>query len=486
MVPPTYAQQLKSLSLKMQEMRSARRRLVAQLADLDAEYRAAQREYDFIRSNASPIGTIPNEILAIIFEEMHSFRYYYGQFELHLSQVARRWRDVAINARSLWSEIDIYVNKPQKIELISLYLSRSKSAPFDLTARENLHDNNCQVILGQLLADHIHHCRQLRFKFCSMECARAILDFLAVAHAPLLESFDVEYLFTNLEVLPATILTGGTPMLTHMNLAEARFYLPPLYNVTSLYLNFAVENSFIDTQELKDIFSSLTRLVSLMIEGGIVNYWMPGPPVTLPALQTLRMVALQSDQFKPIYNAIDAPLLEFFSLDDCENEDLDWFRQFWHLGPTKFPTLHTLTILYADTMTLPLKPFMRAFPHLGTVTFKWQNRAHFRQVLRMLLKTDAPGPYWPRLRHLASDLPRFNRHNDTHELIASVLTHRISIGHPIETLTVSKEVIAGAFRCAAAWTKLVEVVEYEINDDDFSYINYPDNEEVEDDSEVDV
>ncbi|KAF7966751.1 hypothetical protein HWV62_37235, partial [Athelia sp. TMB] len=232
---------------------------------------------------------------------------------------------------------------------------------------------------------------------------------------------------------------------------------------------------------LKGIYSSLTRLVSLELKGGIVDSWRPGPSVTLPALQTLRMTRLDGNQVHYIYDDIDAPLLNFLSLEACPIENLDRLRR-WRLGPTKFPSLRTFLITEdpEDPINLPLRHFMRAFPHLHTAKFKRQRRTQFRQVLELLLKVNAQGPYWPGLRHLASDFPRFDRRNETYELLTRALTHRINIGHPIETLAVSKKVIAAVLLSAPAWTKLVEVVEYETDDD---YFYYTDSDEVEDEGD---
>ena len=487
-------QQLESLSLKLEEMNNARGTLLAQLADLDAAIRIVRAECKTVLRNSSAIARIPNEILAMIFEEAHSCRNGAG---LPLSQVTHRWRDVAINTPRLWSRIDVEVRGPRRVNLVALYLSRLKALPFDLklTIEERLRDKDRDhrihgAVLGKLLGDHIHRCRRLDLELHSADSAGAILDFLAVASAPLLQSFDATYYYGygGHDIQP--ILKGGTPMLTNMRLIGAPSHLPPLCNVVTFHLDMDDDRmpySYIDTQNLKGPLSSLTHLVFLEITIVLWGRWR-GPAVTLPALQTLRLVDRDGGLIGRIYEAIDAPLLEFLSLQSfVAEETLDWLHHASDLAPTKFPRLHTLS--FADSemaLEFLLEPFMRTFPHLETVKFKWQSRDQFRQVLQLLLETDAPGPYWPRLRHLASDFPRFNRHNDTHELLASVLRHRITTGRPVETLTVSKEVIAGVLRSAPAWTKLIEMVEYELDDNAFEYINYTDNEEVEDDSDMDI
>ncbi|KAF7986636.1 hypothetical protein HWV62_26452 [Athelia sp. TMB] len=168
------------------------------------------------------------------------------------------------------------------------------------------------------------------------------------------------------------------------------------------------------------------------------------------------MTRLDGNQVHYIYDDIDAPLLEFLSLETCPIENLNRLRR-WRLGPPKFPNLRTFLITEdpEDPINLPLRHFMRAFPHLHTVKFKRQRRAQFRQVLELLLKTC--------------------------ELLTRALTHRITIGHPIETLAVSKKVIAAVLLSAPAWTKLVEVVKYET---DSVYFHYTDSDEDEDDGDV--
>ncbi|KAF7984587.1 hypothetical protein HWV62_13819 [Athelia sp. TMB] len=465
MVAPTYAQQLERLSFRLHELHNTRDILLARLAGSETAIRKVQDEYNCVFNKTSVIEKIPNEILATIFEEARSSK-------VQASQVTRRWRDVVINTPRLWSRIDVSIDTLQKVELVALYLSRSKAVPFDMTVTEHLQVHRHQTVLGELLREHMHHCSLLRISFCSTESARTILDFFVMISAPLLETFDAQCLRSTRDShQPTTILLGGTPKLSVVHFRSFSSYMPQLHTVTTLHLHNVAFGLRVTIQNWRDIFTSLTRLVSLVIMGGFVEtqIMVARSSVTLPALRTLRMVEPSGEQFQYLYDNIDAPLLECMSLHGCNGVDFAFLENSWHLGATKFPALETLVLSdFNDVDDEYLASFVRAFPHAQTVTFQGQKKNNFSEVLRLLLRTDPPGSYWPRLRHLSSpELHHFVRYYDARALLEKCLGHRIDMGQPINTLSLPKNVIAhllmdrDGLPSQTAWMDLVTVVECE-------------------------
>ncbi|KAF7965231.1 hypothetical protein HWV62_44917 [Athelia sp. TMB] len=464
MVASVYSEQLQPLSLELQEMHKARETLFIPLhfAKLETATRIVQDEYNTIFNKTSAIHKLPNEILATIFEAAH-----HGQngLELQLSRVTRRWRAVTINTPRMWCKIDLRVDGILKVRLLALYLSRSKAVPFRLMVTERLDDEEYEDILGRLLGDHIHRCRHLAFNFRSIESAAIILDYLAVASAPILKLFDVG-VYPPIGVQQSSVLfTGGAPMLSVVRLRGLASYIPPLQFITVLHVDHFEAGTGLEIQKWRDMLSPLTRLVSLVIKGGVITeFWEPEPLVKLPALRTLQIEESGQGQLQYLYHIIDAPLLECFSLAVYMERDP------WYFGTTKFPTVHTLTLTLATINHTEQQLFasMQAFPNVHTVSFKRQDWSEFNTMLRLLLKADPQCLHWPRLRHFASTVMLFNRDHVTPKLLNECLTSRINMGRPIETLTLVKHVIDelstdhDGLPPQKAWKDLVQVIEYRI------------------------
>ncbi|KZP18276.1 hypothetical protein FIBSPDRAFT_893618 [Athelia psychrophila] len=481
MVAALYAERLASLSLKLREINSAREPLLAQIADLEETSRAVQHEYNIILNKASAIATLPNEIIASILEETRGL-------ELLVSQVTHRWRDVAIDSPKLWSNIQVNLAKEQAVNLSALYLTRSKGFPFNLTIVNNIGGINEHVALfGQMLADHIAHCRHLTIDYSSRDC-NILLDFLIPVAAPLLESLDMTYCDyrphdNSLGPGPrmADILRGGAPVLASVHLSQMPCCLPPLGSVTTLRLLELRPDSGIIGNKWHDVLVSLTRLTSLEVEGEIMASWIQGAAITLPALRTLRICATGDQEvareFQRLYEAIDAPSLEFLELNGFINPDLEFFDSLWPLGANKYPALHTLSLTQyrepgAVSSRTHFAPIMLAFPQVQTVIFNERGQGEACSILRLLLKSDTGGLYWPVLNNVAFPALQSVEGDDIDNLLHQCLTSRISTGHPIGTLSFSSSCVStlrlkgalsenGGRISPPPWMDLVKVAEYE-------------------------
>lgn len=442
MVASLHVQQLKLLSIRLEEMHNARSKLLAQLRDLETATRVVQNEYNDIVNSTSAIARIPNEILAIIFQEARSRE---DGLKFQASQVTRRWRGVATSTRVLWSRIHLTVDKLEKIQLFSLYLSRSKTVPVDLKVIERLDDEGHLPILGKLLADHIARCRQLTLDFASTWSAGIIHYCIVQAPAPLLESFDAAYLWEKGFRPPTTILRGGTPMLATIHLRAVPHYLPPLSSVTTLHVHAMDSLERISLETWRRIFRSITQLLSLVIEGSAAPHgrnW--------ARARTL------------LYEAVEAPLLQSLTLQDFIDRDVDLLARRWPSGAARFPALRTLT-LTGSNMHAQLDLLMSSFRHVQKVTFMGQSGDAVRELLRVLQDP----ANWPALQTLT--LPDIGLLDDysMHEFLSYCITRRIEHGRPLETLVLAEsvvhEVLMGAVLVdnGPPWFDLVRLAEYE-------------------------
>lgn len=88
-------------------------------------------EYNALHNMTVAVSSLPNEILAIIFEIGHSSSTYASGFELLVSHVSQHWKDVASQTPKLWTTIR-RMKYQRSLEPIELYLHRSKASAIDL------------------------------------------------------------------------------------------------------------------------------------------------------------------------------------------------------------------------------------------------------------------------------------------------------------------------------------------------------------------
>lgn len=133
-------------------------------------------------------------------------------------------------------------NTIHNLDALSLYLSRSKTIPVDITIIERLVDSRHLLDqLGVLLARHIHHCQKLTINL--QWGAFITMSYLEGVSAPLLQFFDVSYTEesslsrTSDQLEPATMFRGGAPRLSTIYLRGDLYNIPLLRSATTLYIH---------------------------------------------------------------------------------------------------------------------------------------------------------------------------------------------------------------------------------------------------------
>lgn len=468
MVSAPIADQLACLSLRLQEIDAARDALLVKIADLDATSQAVQAEYNSILNNAAAIARLPNDILVSIFKEVRGSKN--GHLSLGvLTQVTRRWRDVAIGTSKLWS--NIIVTKSQGFELCALYLARSRVVPFDLKVSISQEHKDITA-LAQLLRDHIKRCCRLTIVFQVKTDANIILNTLVSVTAPLLESFDASYQPTKLTQDPYSknltkILVGGAPLLTKVRLSGTPCCLPPLDSATSLHLLNVHNASHLSNEQLRDAFLSMKRLTLLEVEGQISlsDAWPHDDEVELPELRTLRIGAHDgqhfASQFLVLYQAIRAPLLQVLSLRNFADDDLVFLSTLPQAGAEPFPNLRALILIDSGATISQFIPIMRAFPKVEEVEIEGNVAA----LLELLQEADGGSVYWPRLRKLT--IRRWvSFQSPIDQPLSRCILSRIATGLPMAELLLPNHAISNALRSIsmggeAILTDLVHVGKYE-------------------------
>ena len=180
---------------------------------------------------------LPTEILCIIFwlacgpsPFENGAEHLSAYTEVPISHVCRRWRSTSLNYPKLWTTI-IYdrrlpkMRRYQVVDHLKTYIRRAAGHPLDVRfASLQLYDeDNVYLMLESLLENSsTWHRITLTLPFYIFEIE--LIDRLRDAHAPLLESYEIEVCgYHPSSYLPSSpplttpILSPGSPRLTHLS-----------------------------------------------------------------------------------------------------------------------------------------------------------------------------------------------------------------------------------------------------------------------------
>ncbi|KAF7353764.1 F-box domain-containing protein [Mycena venus] len=125
------AETLIRLQDEISSLESTKSILVFQLKSIDSSLSHLKARYGTAKNRIAPVGSLPNEILAKIFESGRDLNIPGGKrFEVLVSHVTTVWREVATNTPSLWNVLEIAPSTSS--EMLSYCISRAKACSLDL------------------------------------------------------------------------------------------------------------------------------------------------------------------------------------------------------------------------------------------------------------------------------------------------------------------------------------------------------------------
>lgn len=222
---------------------------------------------------------------------------YYGWIPA-VTHVCRRWRDVALNAPVLWTNIRL-----MRAECVEAFLQRSQQAPLTVHSTKSLTPQEPDVVA---MFKHV------------LECAARIQELDIPIPAPEVDQTLGRHTFPQLnqlslrvqkwgesrEALPYFLADGGDvcPHLNHLKISQYSFPVGRL--LFSPSMKVLILDSCAADSTWADVFSSLRampQLEFLSLSGSLPQTVAPidstalasleGGPVSLPRLRTLRLSA---------------------------------------------------------------------------------------------------------------------------------------------------------------------------------------------------
>ncbi|KIM86705.1 hypothetical protein PILCRDRAFT_815953 [Piloderma croceum F 1598] len=345
----------------VQTLQSQRNDLLAQLQATDANLtRMNDERASLVESMVVTEADMPDEVLRMIFAEARTLSTPPNPTILLASHVSRRWNRVAVNDRSLWTNVHITTRERDAVRNVLIYLRRSGDLPIKVTL--DLHKRSTvnqftQFVLG-LLIQNVQRWLCFSVKTQNQEPMMMVLSRLQNIAAPRLERFDLE-VGENLARSPITfpLFTGGTPLLSSVRMSGIYFTSPlvPSSAVTHLDIGIIPSGRGGIVPELRHITSASPSLASLTISHSQVNL----APFSIPALKSLVVSGFQYYMTDRVCSSIHAPSLESLTLHDSVYvtiSDIVKTVRDEATGQPRYPQLRSL-----DLSAVPVRCLTEAF-----------------------------------------------------------------------------------------------------------------------------
>ncbi|KAF9463970.1 hypothetical protein BDZ94DRAFT_1257896 [Collybia nuda] len=432
----------------------------------------------------APVGSLPADVLILIFEAANGVKnkiynpwvFPIGRekpLPMVVSQVSRFWRDVAIHSPLLWTLIDI--SPPWSLNIIRLFLKRSKSCPIDLRLQtpsvvlgmvmSPATVNNTASRLCEIIEPHIPRCRSISIRGeleRTSPMLYTVLNTIRASRVPILEKcfLHIEGMseFDDDDVQALPLFHHGAPALQSIRLMGPKMlsrHLPHT-QVTTLHLG-AGETRSMSYQEFSSTLKSCPLLHTLAVyDDLVIGFWPDNAVLDLPYLRSLEMygtITTVSD----ILSTISAPQLKDLVIAPVVMDDLANFHSQQVSAPdVKFPAVKSLTLSPASTYSFGIMGLASdCFPAVEQLTIP---NIHEDSFIDAFTETSTAATLWPHLTALA--LRNIDASNAAS--IPEVVSFRRRIGHPLQTLYLDYDSLTRIALMLPQLENNIDVVELDI------------------------
>ncbi|TFK52230.1 hypothetical protein OE88DRAFT_1657369 [Heliocybe sulcata] len=263
-------------------------------------------------------------------------------FEVLVSHVCQRWREVAIQCPVLWTRL--LFRLVSHLDRGQLYLERSKTQVVDIlvdTATEDRHIHGITLYTNEfnpifdLLVPHIHRWRSFVLKVRSIECkdgARARLS--TCGPAPSLETLELYHyqdwgngqnLYMSTSRRPVLIFDAVLPKIRNISLIGVNLVwdeCPFFSNLKSLEFALHIESVRPTYPQWEHMLRASPELEKLALHysGPQVNSAWSQELIVLERLQDLALTYLDSDYLCRLLRPLRMPNLRILRLDNEEDQ----------------------------------------------------------------------------------------------------------------------------------------------------------------------
>ena len=313
-----------------------------ELEVVDLDLRTLQAQHSRLLNADTAIYKLPNELLAEIFMLCADNRFWpilpkrncssFHLFQVVVSQVSRRWREVALGAPLLWNVINLKVVRPINhrqghiLSQLEAHCERSATCFLDITVEFQLDADMASFC--KLLGRYSERWRRLSV-LTSFQEMDDIQNMLVDAKAPILEHLSLSLgtgtVSSRQQPSVISAILSSSPRLSFLRLAGKALGTthPPTSSVTTLHLDGWVRRCM--TEELfKSILEGAPLLVNLSLN--MIDLPHPRDPsvitqsTTLMHLRSLRIRG-PCTPVSRLMSLVDMPRLQSLTLDAVETFD---------------------------------------------------------------------------------------------------------------------------------------------------------------------
>ena len=424
---------------------------------LGAMYRKAaglEKLFQSSEGTYADISILPVEVLGMIFKEIVGqpdpcMEYQPSPFEpdkpewptirpeLTISHVSKYWRAVATGIPLLWTHIRLYVK--QSIDLVDLYLTRSRGLPLVVAFRQHfvcgVHPRQAYAAdyprITATILNHMHICRRLEIR--TNVPVPELLDGLGRSRAPLLEEIVLHH--PRNSIREPTFSSSSFPMLTHLELGELLSISTtmPIKTLTSLTLT-GFPAFGLPAAAFLDILSGLQSLSSLALVDEVVDFHRSHASgvVEMPSLRSLMLKPgpdISRIYLTELIETVITPGLEELVLDFTNvssPREIQLFLRHLKREAPRFLSLRHITINSPFEGFDIANALVHTAPNIEDLSL---SRYSVDSVL-MYLVHDARREAFPKLRTLQFESPHFDW-----DILLSFLDKRKRLGRPLHGLT---------------------------------------------------
>jgi F-box-like len=377
---------------------------------------------------------LPNELLSAIFEIGRSetscplsvLRFDQKPFEILISSVSRRWRNVALHTPQLWTDIKINVSKSAG-DLLDLYLHRSVISLLDITLkstsadhcdRAGITDSENVKYYVERLVPHVTRWQAFSIQNIFIGLLSQALSSLSDLSAPALRKLRVSVICREFEPSTMGIFSGGAPLLSVLDLHGA-LILPPRGSVRSL--EFGHRFCTFPHKGFMQLVRPMQSLINLSIHSNVVSDSFSHSPIVFQSVLSLDFWL--AGNHVGVLRSLRLPSLESMTVHGRAETVITAFATYHQ----SHPALHSLKIISDGHYTSPpaatTRDFVLLFPHVQNLILN----GHIHFLILRALKTFEP--LWPELSMItiipvdAADRKRM------WDDIFQVVWNRLKIGH---------------------------------------------------------
>ncbi|KAJ6515479.1 hypothetical protein C8R45DRAFT_956646 [Mycena sanguinolenta] len=344
------------------------------------------------------ISPLPNELLEAIAaagqegrtqDGVHTFDNVPFKSEWILSHVSHRFRDVILGAPALWTLIETDFGAQGSVEILKLYLERSRSRSISAVLRRRrmgpvVPKDTRDLVVGRvgLIVKHINRIWRLSIEV-RLDCMEVLIPFRDVA-APTLRRLEIVKADSDLPAWDSIEVFSAAPALTFVKIDGLKPRLPVPAWTTSLTHLELWNGQDLDDQAVP-ILASITGQCPSLIHLYLDIEWMHHTEhrLHIPSLKNLHVSISSfppqaSDYLLEMVHLFDTPSLTKFVVNNARCD------QIWHLSNTTnlprafFPALTSFSLVNGGVCPckdkyLPDVPYrsissQKNFPPLSSLT----------------------------------------------------------------------------------------------------------------------